>query len=902
MKKFNAHYIAGTHWDREWYRPFQEFRWLLVEVINDLLDIMDKNPHFKYFHLDGQTCLLKDYLEIMPQNEQRLRDLIEEGRILIGPWFTMPDLFCVGEETLVRNLLLGKKISEAWGTTPMNVAYTCDMFGHPSQAPQIYKGFGLQNCVVGRGTVESTTPAFFTWQSPDGSSIFTFKLQDHMGYGAFVTPRFILEGKDISDPELRAKAAEGFRKYIQHEMGRSSSTALCLMDALDHRPPAANPEEYMRLIEETMPEVATVNSTLPAFFEEASALAADLPVKSVELREPTEFRNPYNWLIPNCTSSRMKIKLANDACENLLLRYADPLAAMCALKGDTSVYPFLELAWEYLMLNHAHDSICGSSIDEAHRDMMYRYEQCKLLGEQVVSRCIGMLTAGYAELGKEEHEFTVCYYNPGTVAGTRVIELAIDFPKNYPAKTSDGFYPQEEINSFIIEDADGKNIPFQITGVTPSYAERTRFARTTTDFGDGEGDRYFVKLMQETPAMGFTLLKVKPSRQPNRNMDTLRRGTSSAENEYIHLSVNGDGTLTITDKENGEVYKGLHVFEDTSETGHGWFHMGSVNEEKILSTGAVKKISVKEDGPLSVIFRIYYELHIPVRYHHRNMSRAAEENILRITSDVTLNKGGRSVDIKTTVKNDSEDHALNLLIPSGAGRAQSYFAHTPFDLTERDISLDRKTANWNEAEITEKPFSGLFFVKDNKRGLAFISGGGLHEGGVRDDAERTMTVVMLRSYRWNPGESKISEGLELGERVYTYSLMPVNASVGVMNMFVKQQQLSAPVIARQSGQFSSGFPKLAGDKTSNPGFLQLAKNKTVLSSMKRSEDGKTVIVRIWNPSVDTVQEEIQFSSLVTDCKETDMKEDVVREIPFEGNKIFLSVPSKRIITLAITFK
>lgn len=166
---FTAHYLSGTHWDREWYRPLQEFRLLLVELIDELLDLMEGSADFKYFHLDGQTCVLQDYVEICPENRGRLARLIRQGRILIGPWFTMPDLFCVGDETLVRNLLLGRTISREWGVEPMPVGFTCDMFGHPSQMPQIFAGFGYRYCVVGRGTNEHTTPMFFQWQAPDGS-------------------------------------------------------------------------------------------------------------------------------------------------------------------------------------------------------------------------------------------------------------------------------------------------------------------------------------------------------------------------------------------------------------------------------------------------------------------------------------------------------------------------------------------------------------------------------------------------------------------------------------------------------------------------------------------------------------------------------------------------------------
>src|SRR3954470_9204545 len=95
---FSGHYISGTHWDREWYRPFQEYRVLLVRLLDDLLELMESNEDFKYFQLDGQTCIIDDYLEIRPENRKRLKKLMHSGRILAGPWFTMPDLFCVGDE------------------------------------------------------------------------------------------------------------------------------------------------------------------------------------------------------------------------------------------------------------------------------------------------------------------------------------------------------------------------------------------------------------------------------------------------------------------------------------------------------------------------------------------------------------------------------------------------------------------------------------------------------------------------------------------------------------------------------------------------------------------------------------------------------------------------------------
>ena len=70
------HLISHTHWDREWYLTFQQFRLKLVHLIDRVLEILQDDQDFKYFLLDGQTILLDDYLQIRPEKETELRKLI----------------------------------------------------------------------------------------------------------------------------------------------------------------------------------------------------------------------------------------------------------------------------------------------------------------------------------------------------------------------------------------------------------------------------------------------------------------------------------------------------------------------------------------------------------------------------------------------------------------------------------------------------------------------------------------------------------------------------------------------------------------------------------------------------------------------------------------------------------
>jgi len=182
MEQIEVTVVVHTHWDREWYWPFQTFRIKLVDLIDRLIEILTEDSDFKQFHLDGQTIVLEDYLEVRPQKRGLLQELIKAGRILIGPWYVLPDEFLVSGEALIRNLLLGDKIAKQFGQT-MKVGYLPDQFGHISQMPQILRGFGLDNAILWRGLEYSKTRHNeFYWESPDGSRVLGIHLPPR-GYG-----------------------------------------------------------------------------------------------------------------------------------------------------------------------------------------------------------------------------------------------------------------------------------------------------------------------------------------------------------------------------------------------------------------------------------------------------------------------------------------------------------------------------------------------------------------------------------------------------------------------------------------------------------------------------------------------------------------------------------------------
>ena len=921
---FIAHYISGTHWDREWYRPLQEFRLLLVRLIDELMDLMETNPNFKFFQLDGQTCVLSDYTEIRPERKDRLARLIKDGRILIGPWFTMPDLFCPGDEALIRNLLLGQRISQDWGVKPMPVAFICDMFGHPSQMPQIFEGFDLHDCVLGRGTNEHTTPAYFIWESPSGHQVFTFKLQDSQGYGAFALPRAMLESSadhpmfvmadhpmtvelDAAgdDPEKQIEIREKhFRQelasYVNHEIGRANGPVLCLMDAMDHIPPAGDVARYLRLISETNDSVVAQHSNLPAFFQDARKLVHDLPTRKGELREPSMSRCGYLWLIPNCVSARVRMKQANDTCQNLLEKWAEPLMALVNHHAERIPHRFLQAAWQYVLTNHAHDSICGCSIDQVHRDMMYRFDQARVLGQQLTHQAIAVLTEACPELTSGKDEFTLILTNPIPHSRDEVVIFDIDLPPDFPTSFQEGFNTQS-IKSFVLEDAAGSPIPFQRLSMIPSTNERSHLAQFCF-MSDGPFTRYSVAASLPIPAMGYTAIKVKPSPVPVRAWGSLRTGPTTAENEHLSIAVEPTGSLTLTDKVTGQTYTNLLMFEDRSEIGDGWFHGHSLNDEQILSFTGKAQVSVIHDGPDIVAFRSTITLNVPARYDFGKEVPLDQLVDLVITSRISLRRGARVVDVETIVDNTAEDHRLRLLLPTDAHDATTWIAHHPFDMVERSIALDGQTAHWQEAEIAEKPFLGLQAVGSGQRGLAFLSAGGLHEGGVMDDLRRTMHITLLRSFRRTVSTGGESDGLEKGRIVYRYSLLPYAGRLPTQAALIELAKLQAGLLTRQTGKRPSGYPNLKGKSTPNQSFLQLQQGNLVLSALKPAEAGRAMILRVWNPTAEPQTETLRFSSAVASASALKLNEspDPAAKAPtFVGSTLTLQASPHQILTVEV---
>ena len=350
--------VPHTHWDREWYWPFEFFRLELARVVDGVLDVLERDPSFSSFTLDGQAIVLEDYLAVRPEHEGRLRALLSAGRLEVGPSYVLPDELLVGGESLVRNLLIGRAICERFGAAPSPAGYLPDSFGHPQQLPQILAGFGIDNMIFSRGLGDQVDDAgvIFRWRAPDDSEVLAHLVLG--AYGNFAA---------VADAEDAERRIDGLEQAFGPLLDRAGVDALLLCNGNDH---FSIQPDLPELLAELGRRTPAARFRIARYCDYIGAVRPqDAPLVDGELVD-----GRMQNVLRGVNSARLYLKQANELAERRLLS-VETLTALLALRaGESFPVSDFRLAWRELLQCQPHDSICGCSCDEVHRDMLVRYE------------------------------------------------------------------------------------------------------------------------------------------------------------------------------------------------------------------------------------------------------------------------------------------------------------------------------------------------------------------------------------------------------------------------------------------------------------------------------------------------------------------------------------------------
>ncbi len=915
-QKRECHVISNTHWDREWVKSFQESRTGLTDMFERLFDIFEKNQSFSYFHLDAQTIPLEDYLSLYPANRERLKKMVTNGRLLVGPWYTLPEMNSVDGECIVRNLLVGHRIAKEYGKV-MKVGYTPTSTGQVSQLPQIYNGFGINTIIFYRGINQDIAPAEYIWQSPDGTratgirppqhfSRCTFwgyvylpvihKYYDHIEESKqnyWYNSGFLFRMAEENDNEFieldpvkyfdESYLEEALAKLMSEITRHSDSRVLLSLHGHDASFPHEETPKLIEALNRISEDTVFIHSSLEEYAKKIEKIVEQREENVVLYGEMRHVNQSQPWndahLYPGVISTKGRLKRRNRETENILIRQAEPCASIAYLVNEKYEAEILDLAWKLMLSNHAHDTINACSLDTVYHDAMHRYKQTADLCRQVIKRSLSRVVKNINLSYFENDDVMVTVFNLSPHERDGIASITVDMPHDFQGDT------------ISIRDCHDKSVPVQVISrkTHKSNVDKIGFGKTHHSV------RFDVlAFFRALPGGGYSVYRVSSSESTHPEEPMMAAGTSM-ENEFIRADIQSDGSLNVYDKESGMSFDGLNSFIDEGEMGNAWTP-GRIPGENVYQTrGRKASVSLVEYGHLKCTFRVVHSLRLPVSSANNYSSRSEELMDVEITSDISLSKGMKYIEIETHFNNIIRDHRLKVLFPSGI-YSDNYYAAMPFDVVSRPVPK-LCSADWTEPVEPSDPQTGFIGVSGGDGGIA-IWNNGLYEAEVINDPDRTIAITLLRSFyqhgNWSRDRWSDEEFQNPGEHIFNYAICPHAGEWYEGGIPQMVSILENPFIPVQHGKGSHG--KLPAEHS----FLNVSEG-IMVSCIKRAEKGRGLIIRLYNPSPLDINGSVQCSPKISKVVLTDLEENEIARPEIDGNKVLVSLPHHKILTVKLEF-
>jgi mannosylglycerate hydrolase len=1002
------HIVSHTHWDREWYRTFQQFRLRLVQLIDNLLDLLERDKNFKFFMLDGQTIVLDDYLAIRSENEKILRDHIRKGRILTGPWHILPDMFLVGPEAHIRNLLEGDRTARKFGSKMM-IGYMPDSFGHFAQMPQLIRGFGMDVISVWRGLDDQ--PAEFWWEAPDGSRVLMAYLRDSYSNGASL------------QPSIPSEFAAQLERAADSLAAHSEVSHYLIMFGNDHMEPPRDTSKAIAYANAALRGTKVIHSTLPNYIKaiekQITREEIHLPIYKGELRS-----SKNSHLLPGVLSTRMWIKQRNHACETLLEKWAEPFSTLAGLQGKkleglqvkklegsqvkkleglqakklegsqvgtfkpANIQTFqlikdpaqiLHNAWRLLMECHPHDSICGCSIDQVHEEMKSRFDQVEQIGEEITRQSLetlaGMInTSHWGSVSGDQSAIVV--FNPSSAPRTDLVSMELSLPdgvQNFDLLDENGTIvlhqsasgnssewinvniQREELGgilamvhegragNLVIQDINFKranNIVHVEAIMSENGSPNLKAWEEGTKALQGYIEDSSVELFHirahsrqsthilfaasDVPAFGWKTFRVRGKESAPESVHItplmralaplaaspfaqkiLARFTQSKsrppyriENEFFMVEAASDATLIITDKRDGQIYRGLNRFVDGGDCGDEYNFCPPLSD---LQAGARLKSVRTAKGAVLQTLELDLDLRVPSELAPDRKSRSLDFISVPITTHITLAAGIARVDVQTKVDNRAKDHRLRVHFPAPFKvDAADYDSH--FEIINRKIGLPPFDETWIEQPRPEVPQRAFADVSDGQHGL-MIANRGLPEVEVlkNKDGNSEIALTLLRCVGWlsrddfparkgHAGPFLATPAAQMqGAWTFDYSIIPHSGNW--KEAFQLAYAFETPLRGVSAALHDGALP-------ASGSFVEITPSTFVVSAIKESEDRSGWIVRGINLTDEKINASIRPWRQFKKVERVNLAEQKIESLkPAPEGTVTVEARGKEIVTV-----
>ena len=793
MKQFSVKAVGNSHIDMAWLWPETETVEVVRNTFGTVLQLMREYPDFKFTASAAQAYVWMEekYPAIFHEIEQR----VKEGRWeIVGGMWVEPDLNMPDGESLVRQILYGKRYFKQKFGVDVNIGWNPDSFGYNAQLPQIYKRSGIDYFVTQKLLWASEFTKFpyrfFWWQAPDGSRLMTYFPSTYSGQ---IDPVTIAQDSAVYGPLLwkynggTNSAPDGALQMMYlYGVGDHGGgpTRVDLDTAVRWQKPDV---VYPKL------EFSTAASFLNNLTKNESSL--NLPVWDGEL---------YFQFHRGVQTTQSETKRGNRKAEVALLT-AEKLASIGTLFGQPFPQADFDSSWKKVLFNQFHDVLPGSGIAINYVDAARKFAEVQRFSSDATSTALNELAA---RVKTEADGVSVLVFNPLSWERTGMVEVETQFPQAIP----------DSIRGVIVVDKDGQ--------LTPGTVIRN----------DTTGRVSLRLLAENIPAVGFKLLHFETSPTTSLSVGESRGLTrnsvtatpTSLENEYLKLTVDpktGCITSLIDNRTNSEALAPavpgvgapanlpdgkpcanlLQAFVDKPKQWDAWNVDADFIEHHtdIFKADEVKLI---ENSGLRAVIR--------VKHTWQNSA---------FVQDITLNANSPRVDVNMQADWHEKHILLKVAFPLNARSDKATF-EIPYGSVERPTTrntpaekaqFEVPALRWADLSDATHGFS---LVNDSKYGY--------------DARDNVLRLSLLRSPEWPDPHA------DEGHHEFTYSLYP-HAGTWREAMTVRQGfEVNVPLLATTTTRHQGTLP-------ASQSFFSTQEDNVVITAIKKDEDDASLIIRFY---------------------------------------------------------
>lgn len=864
-----VHIVPHMHWDREWYFSTEESRILLVNNMEEIMEMLENNPDYPHYVLDGQTSILEDYFAVKPENKERVKSLVQKGKLIIGPWYTQTDEMVVSGESIVRNLLYGIKDCEEFGSH-MKIGYLPDSFGQSSQMPQILNGFDIKYSIFWRGATErhGTDKTEFYWETDEGSKVLVQLFP--LGYAI---------GKYL--PEDEQKLQERIDKYFKVLDHGATTENIILPNGHDQMPIQKNIFTVMDKLQAMYPDREFFLSKYENIFGELEK-NEELPTLQGEFID-----GKYSRVHRSIYSTRMDIKAANARIENKLTNILEPLATLAYSLGFEYHHGLIELIWKEIMKNHAHDSIGCCCSDKVHQEIVNRF----FLAEEKVDQLIS-------------------FYK-------RKIVDSVDTEWNYDRLSAFNLLPYDreevittevttKLKSFKLIDEMSKEIEFEV--IDSVVIDPGLIDRQIVHYGNYDPFiKYTVQLKDQFPALGYKTYFIVENDGKMKNSISPK---SEVTTDFYEISVNSNGSLNIFDKKLNKTFTDVLLLEDGGDDGDEYDFSPLRDETLIYSNNVKADVEIKQ-GQYEATIDIRYTLAIPEDLNKR------KDHILDSSADVhiklTIPNHKPIIEIKLEIDNHAKDHRLRALIPTGIASAFSV-SDNQFGCLKRDV-YDSAMDIWEQEEWDERPdsiYPMLSFVSlsNEAYGVSVLTNS-TREYEIVGEAYDTIAITLFRGVGvlgkeellrrpGRPSGIKLPtpDSQMLGKLTLEFAIVTHQQSALKANAARMAKEYLTPIDLYNKIPFNAMKLNTADVKTpASFSFIKEVHQDSVLSTLKKAEKDDQFVLRFYNPTDEEKVVSFKINRSIQQAYTANLNEKCSEVIEVEENKVQSKIKTNQVKTI-----